>query len=816
MHLPGGTLPDTMTDDTLEAGLSRMTGRQVLDLSTSQLGVRNLIATPVEVPKGADRAYRSNDELWHALLNERLRATAVIRLENFWLSEWFPLRPGLFHTRRGRDNRERANRYLLTGPGVSPDALREFHNLFRRDISPDILNRFRLESTYVYSPHGKTMMLDGGVGCIRLKPKQLPAGQVWFMGATSKPSAHQGVPVALPDHLYQRFIDQIATEGSIRCTLTGQLRHVPPDFDPLYRGLVGIPQVYVLVDELEPSRNETDVFFIADGAVMVKGKSGGPPPEGTWDLADGIYAAFVSFLPRIPNAISLAAQWLADVYVAEVLGGRVLTDFDEQIRRFDGTTFSLEHVMGGRISTVDAEHLLTRCGASPHEVQQFIQRIEIVNGDVRNVNIVGSGNVVAGDGSAAAGPGGAAAAGTSAAATQGATAEVRHSSGDLSKSGENPILASNHPAEYAESVPNRRSYERETLGGHAFISYVREDSHHVDKLQRRLEEAGVRVWRDTADLWPGEDWRARIRRAINDNALAFIVCFSHASLARGKSYQNEELTLAIEQLRLRRPDDPWLFPVRFDDCDIPDRDIGGGRTLTSIQCADLFGDRSAEGVARLIAAVVRILGQQADADTAGLEESPVPVTNNTPHWLEKVDEASNVDTLIAAGEGSKIEFKSSLHHPYGTLPPDLQKLPSGQGRKQIQKALRKSITKTIAAFLNTLGGTLLIGVSDSGNVLGIEPDFAYLRQGKNDADGWLLSLKDVIVNALGPEVFSAIRVSLVPYGQQTVALIQCARRTIETWHREEGSEHFYIRASNATQELIGSSVLRYTREHWPA
>jgi hypothetical protein len=91
-----------------------------------------------------------------------------------------------------------------------------------------------------------------------------------------------------------------------------------------------------------------------------------------------------------------------------------------------------------------------------------------------------------------------------------------------------------------------------------------------------------------------------------------------------------------------------------------------------------------------------------------------------------------------------------------------------------------------------------------------------LRHGKNNADGWLLSLKNVIVNALGPEVFSAIRVSLVPYGQQTAALIQCARRTTETWHLEEGSEHFYIRTSNATQELIGSSVLRYTREHWPA
>lgn len=144
--------------------------------------------------------------------------------------------------------------------------------------------------------------------------------------------------------------------------------------------------------------------------------------------------------------------------------------------------------------------------------------------------------------------------------------------------------------------------------GHAFISYVREDSHEVDRLQRALEAAGVSVWRDTAELWPGEDWRAKIRRAITDDALAFIACFSSRSVSRQKSYQNEELLLAIEQLRLRRPDDSWLIPVRFDDCDVPDRDIGGGRMLGSIQRVDLFGDNREMGLARLLAAVLRILG----------------------------------------------------------------------------------------------------------------------------------------------------------------------------------------------------------------
>jgi serine/threonine protein kinase len=94
--------------------------------------------------------------------------------------------------------------------------------------------------------------------------------------------------------------------------------------------------------------------------------------------------------------------------------------------------------------------------------------------------------------------------------------------------------------------------------------------------------------------------------------------------------------------------------------------------------------------------------------------------------LDEVRHASNVGALVAAGESDSIEFKSSLHHPYGPLPPGME---PARARKEVQKGLRKSVTKTIAAFLNTGGGTLLIGVDDSGTMLGIEPDFPYLKQG---------------------------------------------------------------------------------------
>jgi WD40 repeat protein len=154
------------------------------------------------------------------------------------------------------------------------------------------------------------------------------------------------------------------------------------------------------------------------------------------------------------------------------------------------------------------------------------------------------------------------------------------------------------------------------VAGHAFISYVREDSRDVARLQRLLEEAGIPVWRDTENLWPGEDWRAEIRRAITDNALVFIACFSHNSVERQRSYQREELFLAIDQLRVRRPDVPWLIPVRFDDCLIPPHDIGAGRTLASIQRADLFGERFDEAASRLATSVLRLLGQHSRASSA--------------------------------------------------------------------------------------------------------------------------------------------------------------------------------------------------------
>jgi hypothetical protein len=155
------------------------------------------------------------------------------------------------------------------------------------------------------------------------------------------------------------------------------------------------------------------------------------------------------------------------------------------------------------------------------------------------------------------------------------------------------------------------------LAGHAFVSYVREDSGRVDRLQAVLAGAGVRVWRDTAQLWPGQDWRAEIHRAITAGSLAFIACFSDAASSRDITYQDQELALAVEQMQLRAPGRPWLIPLRFAPCEIPDLDLGTDRTLSSLQRVDLFDGSWERGIPPLLRVVLGVL-QDRSSDSGEL------------------------------------------------------------------------------------------------------------------------------------------------------------------------------------------------------
>jgi hypothetical protein len=136
------------------------------------------------------------------------------------------------------------------------------------------------------------------------------------------------------------------------------------------------------------------------------------------------------------------------------------------------------------------------------------------------------------------------------------------------------------------------------LMSHVFIPYVREDADTVNSIARALRAYDVDVWLDKDDVRPGVRWADAIRQAIGEGAF-YIACFSTAYNARTRSYMNEELTLAIEELRQRATNQQWFIPVLLDQCEIPQRSIGAGETLRSLQWVRLYEDWN-EGIARIL------------------------------------------------------------------------------------------------------------------------------------------------------------------------------------------------------------------------
>ncbi|WP_030897591.1 HEAT repeat domain-containing protein [Streptomyces sp. NRRL F-5126] len=155
---------------------------------------------------------------------------------------------------------------------------------------------------------------------------------------------------------------------------------------------------------------------------------------------------------------------------------------------------------------------------------------------------------------------------------------------------------------------------------HVFLSYVRENSDVVDRLADALRAFGIEVWLDRDRLRPGSRWSDAIRGAIADGAF-FIACFSEEYFQREKTYMNEELTLAVEELRQRPVDRSWFIPVLLDDCALPGRSIGGGETLRSIHAVSLHHDWD-EGIQRIVsvisppAGLIHQLVRQLSADSA--------------------------------------------------------------------------------------------------------------------------------------------------------------------------------------------------------
>lgn len=354
--------------------LYNLTPIDVANLINTQLNIASYLIHPLAVDKSLpDQHFSTNEELWRAIITEKVHANVTVHLEGFLLFEWFPRSPGLFHTDEGREARESAMhcRRPVSVPRLLDAQMR------RRDQQSE-----QIDFLEIFDPYGKSLMLNGGIGCIRLRPKVIDEGTVWFLSASSTAVAHEGFPVAVPDTLFQRHVDMIKREGALRCTVRGKLKFMPESMIELYRRYRGVPQVYLLADDLAPQSLSDDrgvdllvtvgIGFLSSYEAEsydrhLSNHRFGPPPYEP----SGAYASYASFNPRLPGALDHASAWLEEVYVKGIYEGTVVTDFDEQLAHFSEATFSLSHVLNNRL---DAP-----------AVQTFIETVQIDGADLGNL-----------------------------------------------------------------------------------------------------------------------------------------------------------------------------------------------------------------------------------------------------------------------------------------------------------------------------------------------------------------------------------------------------------------------------------------------
>jgi hypothetical protein len=159
----------------------------------------------------------------------------------------------------------------------------------------------------------------------------------------------------------------------------------------------------------------------------------------------------------------------------------------------------------------------------------------------------------------------------------------------------------------------------------------------------------------------------------------------------------------------------------------------------------------------------------------------------------------SIADMIAEGEHDGLEFKSSMR--WDTK------------QNCLNKNLERIILKTIAAFNNGYGdgGTLIIGVDDEGNVLGLENDLSTLKG--DDADAYELHLRNLVNAEFGVQYSASnIKVRFHDIAGQMVCAITVSKGVAPLFVKDADKngakvEKFFVRSGNASDPINNPSEI---------
>lgn len=187
-----------------------------------------------------------------------------------------------------------------------------------------------------------------------------------------------------------------------------------------------------------------------------------------------------------------------------------------------------------------------------------------------------------------------------------------------------------------------------------------------------------------------------------------------------------------------------------------------------------------------------------------LKDRRIRIANEINKFLEKlvVEEspATNIHTLIKEDECATLEFKSSFLWNYKESRED--------------KSLRFATLKTVAGFMNSLGGVLILGVDDERNILGLDND--YSSTFKNNRDSFLLELQDYLESQIGLIMLNrCIGISFQKIDGKDVCIIEVEKGPKPVYVRKDKEKALYVRTGNKTERIVDpEDITEYVKDTW--
>ena len=136
---------------------------------------------------------------------------------------------------------------------------------------------------------------------------------------------------------------------------------------------------------------------------------------------------------------------------------------------------------------------------------------------------------------------------------------------------------------------------------------------------------------------------------------------------------------------------------------------------------------------------------------------------------------------------------------------------------RLNEPLKFSVIKTIAAFLNTDGGTLLVGVDDERTVVGLLGDYGLFKKAdhRDALENWLVTQ---LVDQFGKPATRLYAITFHQTSGHDVCRIEVQPSPDPVYVDEKGGkpQQLYIRTGNATRALDIRDIIEYSRHHWPS